>query len=97
MRKPYLVPAQAQDGQEDVDDVHVEADGREDMLLRVDLILAPSHDLLGVVHQEHGEDEGNQAGVDGSKEGEPTGGEDDGRDAKQNDHPKSGVEVHTHA
>ena len=90
-------PAQLQNGHEDVDDVHVQRDGREDVLLGRDGILLAADDLLGVVHQEEREEQSHQRRVDGVGDGPVTGQEEDAQDAENEENPTSREQVHAHA
>ncbi len=93
---PHLLTpaAELQDGQEDVDHVDVELDGGEDVLLGGDGVLFAPHDLLGVVDQEHREEEGHQSGVDGVGDRVGLGQEKHRQDAEDEEDPAGGEQVH---
>lgn len=57
----WLLPSsESDDGQEDVDDVHVDLSGGQDVFLGGDGMFLPSHDHLGVVNEESGKDHGDE-------------------------------------
>lgn len=82
-----LAVEDAQDGEEEVDDVEVEADGGGDLLL--DVVLA--HNELGVDEDVAGEDQGGEAAVD-----ELAGaavGEEGGHEAEEDEAPEGAEQV----
>lgn len=87
--------SQVEDGQEDVDDVDVELYGGRDVLLRGDGVLLAPHDLLGVVDQEHGEQERHQGRVDGLGDGVVLVEEEAGHHAEDEEDPAGREQIWT--
>ncbi len=65
------------------------------MLLGRDGILLSSHDALGVIHEEHGEEERHEAAVDRVDDGEVAAGENAGQDSEDEEDPGEGEEIAT--